>query len=390
MEIADGFPQVCDVTWCEGQQGTRLEWMARSSEESAVTELFRATLQDDGVHSSRFLSRDVARGTKLRVRHGVYVDYGAWTQAPPWKRHRIAIAATALRDPSLVFCRETALLLHGLPLRQTPVKVMARTSDSGWAGTKRPPRMAGRNAGTPGRGRQQRTGEFPAALRNIPIQHIEHALPPGVGRHELRDVVRSSTFVPPHVLLPPRALAEVRGPSGYQAEPVELALVDTVSRMPFADAVIVLDAALGRSRLQLAEWLPYLTSARRRLRWHRAWEFADIRSESPGESLSRALIHELGFPAPALQQIVRTDEGEFRLDFCWQKQGIIGEFDGRVKYFDDALLAGEDSREVLYREKLREDALRRAGWRVARWGWSQLQRPEGLVRRLQRAGLEAR
>lgn len=364
--------------------------MVRSSEESAVTELFRATLQDDGVHSSRFLSRDVARGTKLRVRHGVYVDCGAWTQAPPWKRHRIAIAATALRDPSLVFCRETALLLHGLPLRRSPVKVMVRTAEPGWAGTKRPPHMDGRSTGTPGGGSQQHMGESSAALRNIPTQHIEHALPPGVGRHELRDVVRSSAYAPPHVLLPPSAIAEVRGPSGYQAEPVELALVDAVSRMPFADAVVVLDAALGRSGLQLEEWLPYLTSARRRLRWRRAWEFADIRSESPGESLSRALMYELGFPVPALQQTVRTDEGDFRLDFCWKERGIIGEFDGRMKYFDDALLAGEDSREVLYREKLREDALRRAGWTVVRWGWAQLQRPEGLVRRLQKAGLETR
>ena len=365
--------------------------MLTSAETSGTTPLFQAQLRADGTHSSRYLSRDVDRGEMLRIRHGVYVSASAWTQAPPWRRYQLAIAATAVRDPTLIFCRESALVLHGLPLRTVPSKVTVRTADSGWAGTKQPPRMTG--ALSSARRSQLLTlpdgeGRLPtSALTNFSTQYLEHALPAGATRPELRRLIRAGDYAGPQSTLPAQALSAVGGAAEYQVEPLGMALVDTLSRMPFADAVVVLDAALARHQVDLPPWLPFLPSRRSRLRWNRAWDFADARSESPGESLSRALIAEMGFPAPSLQRTISTDAGSFRLDFCWEDQRIVGEFDGRMKYFDDELLAGRDPREVLYREKQREDALRRAGWLVVRWAWGQLRRPHELANRLRRAGL---
>lgn len=367
--------------------------MVTTAELSAPVPLFQARRQPDGAHSSRQLSRDVDRGDMLRIRHGVYVPAAAWTQAPPWHRHQMAMAATAVRDPRLIFCRESALILHGLPLRAVPPKVTVRTTDPGWAGTKPPPRMTGTLPSA--RRRQLLTapeGEShipTSVLTNVPTQHLEHALPAGTSRPELRRLITAGDYEVPRTTLPAEALSAASGAEQYLVEPLGLALVDTLSRMPFADAVVVLDAVLAHHRLDLGRWLPFLTSQRSLRRWDRAWDFADARSESPGESLSRALIAELGFPAPTLQRTVTTDAGTFRLDFCWEDQRIVGEFDGRMKYFDDELLAGQDPREVLYREKQREDALRRAGWLVVRWGWSQLRDPRELAHRLLQAGLLA-
>ena len=48
-----------------------------------------------------------------------------------------------------------------------------------------------------------------------------------------------------------------------------------------------------------------------------------------------------------------------------------GEFDGKVKY-GRLLKVGETAGDVVYREKLREDALRDLGWQMVRWTWSDL------------------
>jgi hypothetical protein len=63
---------------------------------------------------------------------------------------------------------------------------------------------------------------------------------------------------------------------------------------------------------------------------------------------------------------------------------VLGEFDGRVKY-GRLLKPGQSIEEVVYREKLREDALRDLGWRVIRWTWVDLYPGDVLVERLQRA-----
>jgi hypothetical protein len=62
---------------------------------------------------------------------------------------------------------------------------------------------------------------------------------------------------------------------------------------------------------------------------------------------------------------------------------VVGEADGRTKY-DVVSSSLADVQEALYAEKLREDALRRAGAGVIRWGADDLRNPwrfADLVRR---------
>jgi hypothetical protein len=66
----------------------------------------------------------------------------------------------------------------------------------------------------------------------------------------------------------------------------------------------------------------------------RAVALVDPRSESAGESVSRVRLHEDGLPMPDPQPDIFDEDGQFvaRVDFCWRKQRIIGEFDGKIKY----------------------------------------------------------
>lgn len=344
--------------------------MEIKSQPKATDGLIIARANPDGSHMSRYLSREVELGRSLRLRRGVYTDAATWGGAPPWKKHRMSTAATALVHPSSVFCRETALALYSIPLLRNPQQVQLRTWDKSRVGA-------------------QRTGS------GHTVKRIEPALPPGQSRDGLRRLIRRGQYTMPSQRLPAEAFPDVVGPpGGYLADPLELALIDTASRLPFADAVVILDAALAGnglrpavSREQLAAWEGWLTSRRKRSSWHRAMDFADPRSESPGESLSRVRIQELGFAPPSLQRTLRLEGKGYRLDFDWEEAGVVGEFDGRVKYFDAEGLTGTDAASTVYQEKLREDVIRQSGRAVVRWGWDALRDSAILERRLRRAGV---
>lgn len=366
--------------------------MTHSAQRTSSVELMKARAGPDGTHSSNYLAPRVRSGHALRVRRGVYVSPVEWVGASPWQRYQIAIAATALaKNP--VFCRETALMLHGVPLLRVPPAVTARTLRRG-ANTLQPtPALTG--SVTP-ESYTRRFGELfgdigcsPSRLRNIPTRLLHPAFRVGQSKNEALDEVRDG-----HSLLHQSCIAPtefyVQGPAHYRAEPLELVLIDTVSRMSFADAVVALDWVKAQGLTAAADlepWLGYLTNEPMRARWWRGWNFADGASESPGESRSRAIIRELGFGDPSLQATIETATRQCRVDFCWEEERIIGEFDGRVKYFDSDTLRGRDPRAVLSDEKDREDALRHAGWRVVRWTWADLDRSALLAARLRDAGV---
>ena len=102
--------------------------------------------------------------------------------------------------------------------------------------------------------------------------------------------------------------------------------------------------------------------------------------------MSRVRIREDGLPDPELQREIRNGLGAFiaRVDFCWDEQETIGEFDGRVKY-GRLLPPGQAIEDAIYAEKLREDGLRDLGWRMVRWTWADLYAPNRLRDRLDRA-----
>ncbi|MDR6506196.1 type IV toxin-antitoxin system AbiEi family antitoxin domain-containing protein [Arthrobacter oryzae] len=99
----------------------------------------------------------------------------------------------------------------------------------------------------------------------------------------------------------------------------------------------------------------------------RAIELADPRSESPGETLTRELLHRLRIEPPEPQYVVNTPLGQHRLDFAWRKRKVALEFDGRTKYFDY-----QPTDEVLFAERRREKALMEQGWIFLRIEWKDL------------------
>ena len=153
-------------------------------------------------------------------------------------------------------------------------------------------------------------------------------------------------------------------------------VVDLGRRLPFDDTVVAADAALhaGLDPDLLVAQLDAWPRRRGIGRARKALALADGRSESPGESRSRMLMWRLGLPAPELQFEVRTARGLFRSDFAWEDRGLLGEFDGRVKY-GELLRPGESADDVVMREKRREQLLRAAGWWVVRWTMADLYDP---------------
>jgi hypothetical protein len=100
----------------------------------------------------------------------------------------------------------------------------------------------------------------------------------------------------------------------------------------------------------------------------------DGKSQSPGESRCRCLFRMMGLPRPELQWPVHDTNGDLIgvTDFAWPARNVYGEFDGKVKY-GRLLRPGQSPGDVVFEEKKREDAIRRAtGGHVVRWTWSDL------------------
>jgi hypothetical protein len=115
-------------------------------------------------------------------------------------------------------------------------------------------------------------------------------------------------------------------------------------------------------------------------------ELADGRSMSAGESLSRARMFELNLPRPDLQVECRDELGLIGYaDFGWH--GVVGEFDGQVKYRVPAGSDPQDAGRAVWREKQREDRIRALGNRMARWVYADAIEPARMARKLAEQGI---
>jgi hypothetical protein len=112
-------------------------------------------------------------------------------------------------------------------------------------------------------------------------------------------------------------------------------IVDLARTGPVTNAVVAADRAV---RLGLCDESELWSEARdvppRSRGRHRALLVADLvdgRSMSPGESLSRVQMFLLNLPGPDLQVRCEDERGLIGYaDFGWD--GVVGEFDGQVKY----------------------------------------------------------
>lgn len=165
--------------------------------------------------------------------------------------------------------------------------------------------------------------------------------------------------------------------------------MDVARSEPFGRAVVVADAMLRCSSSTAGDLRIALRGAARRNGIAGAAtvvRFADGRSASPGESLSRVLFHRAGIPAPDLQHEVVGRDGPWvaTVDFWWGgRHPVVGEFDGGIKY-GRLLRPGQEPGDAVVQEKIREDMLRDLGLAVVRWTWQDLAEPSYLLDRLRR------
>jgi hypothetical protein len=76
-------------------------------------------------------------------------------------------------------------------------------------------------------------------------------------------------------------------------------------------------------------------------------------------------------------------------DMVWEEHRLLGEFDGRVKY-GRLLRPGEEPGDAVFREKRREDELRRlTDFSMVRLTWADLYRGAETAARIRRLMLRA-
>jgi hypothetical protein len=187
------------------------------------------------------------------------------------------------------------------------------------------------------------------------------------------------------------ARADVTERAGILVTGIERTLVDLARTAAFRDSVAAIDFALNTDQCKLPSLLLLAESMARQAgttKALRAIRFASPLAKLPAESFARVLMHELGFPPPILQHEFSHPIGGRRFaDFWWPELRLIGEVDGKGKYFDRALSGGLSPQEVFWAEKRRENELRDHDTRLTRWTWEDMQAVFPFIDRLESAGL---
>ena len=272
-----------------------------------------------------------ANPTYVRIRSGTYAPASEWAALRPWERYAIRVRGYAEQHPDAVFVLESAAVLHGLPVFGEP--------------------------------------------RFIHVLALS-----GVRSHRYGDVVI-------HSCSDTRRVVQVDG--ALATSPDETA-VDLMRVLPPAFAIAVGDAVIsprqrGRSSIaELRELAAEHKNRRGRARLAEMWDQLDPRSESTGESVSRAIIGWLGFARPECQVEFRSEGRTDRADFVWPDVRVIGESDGYGKYVAET---PQETASRMIDEKSREDRLRRQSDAFVRWDWGVAMAHEPLRQRLLAAGV---
>ncbi|NMM22619.1 MAG: hypothetical protein HHJ11_03820 [Phycicoccus sp.] len=270
------------------------------------------------------LSQLVRSGRALRVGPSAYVDRNRYAAASPERQHEMTTRAVVRTFDGRVYASHySALTLMSLPIFGAPLDHIhvTRTADS--------------------------------LSRRRPGLSIHTAYGPGAG------------------------LLIGRTPSVTAA----LAILGAAMTCGIETGVVAADAALANGKAKMDDlqtWLGRLSRHPKVTHARQVVQLADARSESVGESRTRLLLNAIGFrPTPQVE--IRHPQGRLvgRVDFLLERERIIVEFDGLLKY------AGADGREALAAEKSREDRLRALGYEFVRLTWADLSRP-ATVERLMR------
>jgi hypothetical protein len=272
------------------------------------------------------VERGARTGVFVRVRPGAYVPTREWEAMDDRTRHRVSMDAFAMTSTrSVIFAVESAAALHGIPI----------------------------------------VGGWPAHPRVVNDPRYSRGTRVGVDARWRP--------VPHH---------EVVAIDGMRATSPARTALDIAAERDLIAGVVALDHVMRSGAAHLADLQSHVESTRpfpgvRKV--VAALGLATGRAETPLESLSMVRFAQLGFETPSQQCEFVIDGELYRADFCWEEAGVVGEADGRGKYADGP--------EILWQEKLREDALRSVTRGFARWSWAQAWAGEPMAMRLERAGL---
>jgi hypothetical protein len=284
----------------------------------------------------RELRRQAARGNVVRVRRGAYCSREIWDASSPRERHVLVVRAAAVvaRPPFLVAGRSAASFWEMPYAAKWPDDVTFLA----------PYRGGGKSEIGVRRTSAGESGAVATTFEGIPITSLARTA---------LDVARGLSL--------PRAVAVLDWALGR--------------KNPGAVPGTELEAELDRARY-----------ARGGAFLRRALALATDLSDSVGESEARVGIHLLGFEAPELQVRFVDEQGEMFPDYFWRSVSVAGEFDGKAKYSREEYTRG-DPAEVVWREKKREDRLRRQVRRVVRIVSDDVARPVQLEAILHDAGV---
>lgn len=276
------------------------------------------------------IQRLVRNGVWRRLRRGIFVDAALWDRLSSPQQH-ILHARAALRhvDPPAAASHWTAAAVHGLDTYLPDLSLVHLT----------------------------RSGQHSPRLEA------------GVHHHAARLDQHEATVVDD---IPVTSIARTV---------VDIACLPVTNG--FESGLVTADCALrlGLEPAVLRDQLLSQTDWRGARTAGRVVSRADGRSESVGETLSRAAFLDLGLPEPDLQKTFYDPSGSVfaRVDFYWPQYHVVVEFDGKAKYLRD-LAPGEDPGERVWSEKRREDRLRdEYGVEVVRIVWADLL-PENRAR----------
>lgn len=287
-------------------------------------------LSRDG-RDRRALARDRARGIAIRVRHGVSVLAADVAGLTPEEKHVVAARAlVAVSSRPLVLSHWTAAVVEGTDVLRTALGRLHVTF---------------REPGA--RGLEKVVGHV-LALDDEEIVERNGLLVTAIGRTVL-DIAAGGTFM---------------------------------------DGVVAADSALrnGLRPEELEAAIDLAGPRRAASRISRVMEFADGRSGSAGESVSRVTMDAMGIH-PVLQRKHFDRDGFIgKSDFFFPEVKAVGEFDGRVKFFDPRYAPG-GAAAVLWAEKVREDRMRAVNDGFVRWGWLEANDAHRLAPVLRAVGL---
>ncbi|WP_109506147.1 hypothetical protein [Nocardioides speluncae] len=267
----------------------------------------------------------------VRIRQGTYTTPDVWQPTDAQERHRLAAAGVLLTHGDAVMLSHTsAAVEHGLRVWQP----------------------------------------------NLAKVHVTR-LDGGTGRVTDDIVYHEGTWTPDDVVSKDDKLLVMPVRAGLEAA----TLTDVEGGMVVLDSLLDLDLAtedeLSAAAKHTARW-PHHRRLQVTVRLVRRG------AQSVGESRGRYLCWSQHLPEPQLQFEVRDESGEVVAVtyFGWPELGVLGEFDGRLKY-GRLLKPGEEPGDAVFREKQREDLVRSLTQCLfVRMIWRDLYRPRVTAARI--------